>query len=109
MSTRTWSRSAIPTRCGRCGELINKGDPVLLIAMVPRASGRALRFVRCGACEGPAPPDLPPLVERAPIAPSALHRVGSLLPFGREPVNPRRVDWKTRAAEGAEREPGEDG
>jgi hypothetical protein len=63
----------------------------------PRA--RVLRFFRCDACEGPAPPDLPPFVERlTAIAPSALHRVGALLPFER--------DWKTRAAE---REPGEDG
>jgi len=84
--------------CGRCGATIAKGDPVLRIVMV--RGGHTLRFVRCAKCDGPAPPDLPPLVVRSTtIAPSALHRVGTLLPF---------VDWKTRAAE-REREPGEEG
>lgn len=97
MNSRKWIRLAIPTRCGRCGDLLGKGDPVLVIAMARARTGRALRFVRCAACEGPAPPDLPAFVERSTaIAPSALHRVGALLPFD-------RVDWKTRAAE---REPG---
>lgn len=56
--------------------------------------------VRCEACEGPAPPDLPALVERMPepIAPMVhvLAGVGAL-----------RFDHK--AAQLGEREPGEDG
>lgn len=102
--SREWIRSAVSTRCGRCNELINKGDPVLLIVVV--RGSRVLRFLRCGDCEGPAPPSLPPFVERTPIVPLPT-RVGSLLPFGREPRG-ARVDWKERAA-GAEREPGEEG
>ena len=104
MSDRVWERAPVPTLCGGCNALIDKGDPLLRITMA--RGGRVLRFVRCARCEGPAPPDLPALVERAPIAPSALHRVSGLLPFGRQPVDPVARDWKTRAAE---REPGEEG
>lgn len=103
MSSRTWIRNPIPTCCGHCGGVLEKGDAALVITMA--RGGRVLRFVRCAACEGPAPPDLPAFVERSTaIAPSALHRVGALLPFGPRPSS--GVDWKTRAAE---REPGEDG
>jgi hypothetical protein len=102
MSDRVWHRAPVPTLCGGCNALIDKGTPLLRITMA--RGGRVLRFVRCAACEGPAPPDLPALVERAPIAPSALHRVSTLLPLG-----PKRIaDWKMRAAE-REREPGEEG
>jgi hypothetical protein len=88
--------------------VIPKAAPVLVIEFA-RGGRHALRFFRCAECDGPAPPDLPPFVERVnTIAPSALHRVGSLLPFGPAPVDPQIVDWKTRAAEG-EREPGEEG
>src|SRR5262252_2298249 len=77
MNTRTWQRAGIGTLCGRCGATIAKGDPVLRIVMV--RGGHTLRFVRCAKCDGPAPPDLPPLVVRSTtIAPSALHRVGTL-------------------------------
>lgn len=106
MSTREWIRSAVSTRCGNCNTEIHKGDPVLLIVIV--RGSRVLRFVRCGDCEGPAPPSLPPLVERTPIVPSPSRLGATLLPFGREPRGDR-VDWKTRATEGAEREPGEEG
>jgi hypothetical protein len=99
MNARTWIRASLPTHCGRCGGDVHKGDPILVIELV-RAE-HVLRFVRCAACEGPAPPDLPPFVERSNvILASALRRVGRLLQFDFVP------DGKTRAAE---REPGEDG
>ena len=90
-------RAPMPTYCGRCEHrLLEVGDPILVITF------RHFKFVRCGQCEGPAPPDLPALIERVPITPTVLLRPArtliKLLPF----------DWKARAG-GDPREPGQDG
>ena len=94
---RTWTRVVTrSTMCGRCGRELLQGDPVLCIAV---NGGRALR--RCDRCEGPAPPDLPPFVERAD--PIRLPPLTKLVP----PSAARVVDWRARAS--GEREPGEEG
>jgi hypothetical protein len=90
---RTWTRAPLGTheRCGQCGAVIAPGAPVLRITLP--AVVRALR--RCEACVGPAPPDLPALIVRAP-APIAWAPVARVAAF----------DWRARAAG---REPGEEG
>ena len=57
---RTWLRLESPAYCGKCGNEIPSGQPVL--ALTSEKFKRA--FYRCADCEGPAPPDLPPLVEK---------------------------------------------
>jgi len=82
--------------------VVRKGDPVLVLVL-EAVKGARREKVRCARCEGPAPPDLPPLIERREPDPArTFTRVGALrLPLGAPPA-----DWKTRAAE---REPGEEG
>src|SRR4029077_463894 len=100
---RKWTRVAVPSiLCGACGRELRTGDPLLLIER-PRGAARPLRFVRCAACEGPAPPELPPYVERATgITPTPLTRMRPTLPLGMP-----RADY--RARQSGEREPGEEG
>ena len=88
----TWLRVAIgaTVRCGHCGAVLLAGTPVARVVL-PRVR-RVL--ARCETCVGPAPPDLPALVVRAPDAGAAFTRVARLV-----------TDWQTRAAG---REPGED-
>jgi hypothetical protein len=90
---RHWRRALCARLCGRCGHVIERGKPMLVIEL-PRLSHTK---VRCDVCDGPAPPDLPALVEhQIPITPMAHIRTGvSALPF----------DYKLAAAG---REPGED-
>jgi hypothetical protein len=99
---RTWGRVTVrATTCGRCGRELVQGDPVLLIEL-PR-SRKVLRLQRCDQCEGPAPPDLPPFVERTSgITPTPLARWHPVLPLG-SPL----ADF--RARQSGEREPGEEG
>lgn len=89
-------RAGAVTVCGGpCREFIRKGDPMLVLE-VP---GLERTFRRCVRCAGEAPPDLPPLVEQAPLRPTVKlpKRLGGIvLPF----------DFK--AAQIA-REPGEEG
>ena len=91
---RTWTRAQFDTTCGRCRRSLSRGDPMQLITL--STLKRAL--VRCAACVGPAPPDLPTLVERAPVILQSWTRVQpGLLP----------ADWKH--AQAGEREVGEEG
>jgi len=94
-----WHRAAVDTICGLCGVHIAVGEPVHVFEL-PGVRFRRGQKVRCATCDGPAPPDLPPLVlEREPSKPFAMTRfTPGMLP----------MDWKTAAA-GAEREPGEEG
>lgn len=55
---RTWVRRDVPCYCGNCGETVNAGEPLLEITS--EKIRRPLH--RCASCEGPAPPDLPPIV-----------------------------------------------
>jgi hypothetical protein len=100
---RKWERVSVPsTLCGGCNRQLLRGDPVLVITR-ERGTARALRFVRCDRCEGPAPPDLPPFVERTnAIAPTPLTKFHPVLPLG-TPL----ADY--RARQSGEREPGEEG
>jgi len=80
-------------RCGLCRRSIPRGAALLRIT-VP---GMTRVFLRCGDCIE-APPDLPPLVEPAPLQPTPLVRfTPHMLP----------LDFKARAA--GDREPGEEG
>lgn len=98
---RTWRRVAVATLCGGCNRILAKGDPVLAIEFV--FQGRTTRRVRCDRCEGPAPPDLPLLVERSnAITPTPMQRIHPVLPLG-TPL----ADWRSRAS--GDREPGEEG
>ena len=104
---RTWTRADRVTLCGRCEHrFLSVGEPMLVI----RLQGR--EFIRGARGEGPAPPDLPPLVERTGITPTPLVRlaVGMLpLAWKRQPApdRPGALDFKARAT--GEREVGEEG
>ena len=93
MPERLWIRAVMAMRCGRCGQPIDIDQPLLLLPV--GKNGKA----RCVACEGPAPPDLPRLVERcgaaAPLTMTPLHAIAGLLDVNARPIG--------------EREPGEDG
>lgn len=96
---RRWIRASMHLFCGGpCGRLVHKGEPMLEL------SSPAWSFshpkLRCVACAGEPPPDLPPLIERTPIQPTATR-----LPLRTMTGLP--ADFK-RAASG-EREPGEEG
>lgn len=80
-----WQRVRWPRRCGRCGDVIAVGAPVLILEV---AGGLA----RCETCAGPAPPDLPLDIEMEKPPALDMTRLG-LLP----------LEWKR------DREPGEDG
>lgn len=76
----TWTRAMWPQQCGGCPRLIVVGEPVL----ERRIAGVRRVLVRCQACGGGAPPDLPPLVAKAapPVTPMVHIRTGlSALPF----------------------------
>ena len=94
---RTWKRTPFACLCGLCGETVLVGKPVLEIRVTFGSARTPSLHIRCEKCLGPAPPDLPPLVERAiEFAPICHILTGpGALPF----------DFKTR---GAGREPGED-
>ncbi len=100
---RTWTRVAVPaTLCGGCNRQLLKGDPVLLIDLA-FLGGKMIHRVRCDRCEGPAPPDLPALVETTnAITPRPMTKFHPVLPLG-TPL----ADY--RARQSGEREPGEDG
>ena len=60
---RTWSRCAVETTCGHCGNRMRVGTPMQTIRpdAVHAPNGR---FVRCPICaEGEPPDDLPPLAD----------------------------------------------
>jgi hypothetical protein len=109
---RTWTRATVPTLCGGCNRLLDKGEPVLVIEIAfcaadyttsPPKDRRPIRRVRCDRCEGPAPPDLPAFVERSSaITPTPLTKFHPMLPLG-TPL----ADYRARAS--GEREPGEEG
>ncbi len=96
-----WERALGPCFCGRCSKWIPRDERIIVFTFPALAAGRTVRVrkIRCTACAGDAPPDLPAVVERQhPTAGMA-----SVRALAR--AVPR--DWKTRSAN--EREPGEDG
>ncbi len=76
---KTWIRATRNHLCGGCGEEIRTGAPELEV-LITYLNGPRIRKVRCQACAGEAPPDLPALIERAPAAMTPMTRVG-LTPF----------------------------
>lgn len=100
---RTWARVVVPsTLCGGCNHELHTGDPVLMID-IAFLGGKMIHLWRCERCEGPAPPDLPALVERdTRITPRPMTKFHPTLPLG-TPL----ADW--RARQSGEREPGEEG
>ena len=99
---RTWRRVTIPTLCGGCNRELHRGEPILEIEFV-FLGGKPIHCWRCDHCDGPAPADLPLIVERAHvITPTRLVHVVPTLPLGTS-----LADWRARAS--GEREPGEDG
>lgn len=90
---RRWIRAHGDCQCGLCKRDLRHGDPLQELRLPNVQSA----LFRCPSCAiGSVPPDLPPLVERAPIEPQPLIRAGKVkLPF----------DFKLAAAG---RVPGED-
>ncbi len=96
---RRWSRAPRSLFCGFCKRReIAKGDPVLLITI--GTSSRELR--RCVDCSGPAPPDLPPLVEQKQPGDFSMVSFGSITPKTRGDFKAQVREWMPY------REPGED-
>jgi hypothetical protein len=79
------------------------------VAVYTVGNRRPLRLLRCGPCEGGAPPDLPADIVHEETRPPAIDftRLGLLpITFTGSADTPAPADWKTR---GAGREPGEEG
>lgn len=83
--SRTWSRARITEHCGLCTAAIPAGDPLVRVT-VPNVR-RAL--LRCVACVGPAPPDLPALIEQREATPITWTPMKNLV---------HTVDFRKRAA-----------
>lgn len=75
-----WERIRSPTHCGGCGAQLEVGAPVL-VHFAATQGRRPRRFLRCGACVGGVPPDLPTEIVYAEPRPALdFTRVG-LLPL----------------------------
>ncbi len=81
-----WERSRFARRCGRCGHEIPIGAPVFVLVI-----GKVVKD-RCADCEGPAPPELPTVIEHAPPS--------TPLPFARFTPAAVPLDWKARSTGG---------
>jgi hypothetical protein len=85
----TWTRAAAGRAytCGLCGHVLEVGEAMKVIAIdrVARVS------IRC-TCDGPAPPDLPPLPARAEVPAPAFQPLRGLLPLEWAPTRPRGRD-----------------
>jgi hypothetical protein len=79
-----WERTRYARRCGRCGHEIPIGAPVFVLVIGKVAKDR------CADCEGPAPPDLPAVIERVERP--------TPLPFARFTVDAIGMDWKAKSA-----------
>lgn len=92
---REWTRAALDKLCGLCGELIEKGEPMLELTIAGISNPKP----RCKVCAGPAPPNLPPLVEHMPAFTPMVHIV----------TGPDALPLDFKHAQAGEREPGEEG
>lgn len=95
------ARPGVTYRCGKCGELVPTGKPLLVVTITKAGGGTLPTRYRCDrpGCAGPAPPDLPALPvlteyqpTREPIS------IAGLLP----------LDWRPVVEQLRSREPGED-
>jgi hypothetical protein len=82
----TWMRDRTLRHCGQCGRDIPEGEVLLRITF---GSCKARKY-RCASCAGPAPPDLPAVIEyETPQSPIDLSRLGLLpLDFSRRDRTP---------------------
>ncbi len=102
---RTWSRAPRLLFCGFCKRReIQKGDPVLNITL--GTSQRQLR--RCVDCSGPAPPDLPPLIEQKKAGDFEMVSFASVKPKTRGELKAMQFKVKEWMPYRDAREPGED-
>jgi hypothetical protein len=92
-----WTRVAVATLCGGCGQALPAGHPVFTIELAGVKGARRFK-VRCESCAGPAPPSLPAVVQERVWPPP--------LAFVRFAAAGLPLDFKMRQAE---REPGEEG
>jgi hypothetical protein len=84
---RSWHRAVVDVTCGLCTERIASGEPVQRISLP--ALKRPLW--RCARCVGPAPPDLPAVIELRPPEPAGFAPV-------RELAQRVAVDFTAKAA-----------
>lgn len=100
-----WTRAPQVKQCGGCNAFVPKGAPLLELTLTFDTGTGPVRVVkvRCGACAGPVPPDLPTEVERtdARPLPSLFHSAQEV--FSRIHKQ-RALDYTA-----GERQPGEDG
>jgi hypothetical protein len=86
--------------CGFCKtRAIQKGDPILLVTV--GTMKRQMR--RCVDCSGPAPPDLPALVQQKESGDFSMVSIGSVKPKSRGGLKEIARQWMPY------REPGEEG
>jgi len=93
---RTWTRVTLHEWCGLCHSEMLRGAPILRITIATMKRS----LFRCVNCEGPAPSDLPPLIEPLPIPTTPLVHI-------RTDRDSLPLDFKSAAA--GEREPGMEG
>ena len=56
---RQWRKLQADERCGQCGAELPRGTSVMIITLPNVKRPR----IRCEDCAGPAPPDLPAVIE----------------------------------------------
>lgn len=99
---RRWARAERDLLCGYCAQrTIRKGDPVCYVKF--EKITRELR--RCVDCAGPAPPDLPPMMELKTPGDFSMSHIGAQRPKTRGDLKAKAREWTPYA----EREPREDG
>lgn len=96
---KRWGRATRNVFCGYCRlREIPKGDPVLYV----KTSAMTREMRRCVDCSGPAPPDLPPLIEQKAPGDFSMTHVASSRPKTRGDLKAAVKEWLPY------REPGED-
>ncbi len=102
--SRRWDRAPRALLCGGCADRhIPAGDPVcyVKVGLVTR------ELCRCVDCAGPAPPDLPPLVEQQTAGNyDKFVTIGALKPKNRGALKALAKEWTPYRDS---RDPGEDG
>jgi len=83
---RAWRRTRIRLACGRCGHVIEPGQPALALTF---ARAPETTLWRCVGCCGPAPDDVPEILPAADTRQSLFTRVQSIM-------RQSFPDWKQR-------------
>lgn len=61
---KVWERAAVRVRCGRCGDMVARGEPVLVVTVLTVKR----ELYRCATCAGEPVPELAPLREFTRLA-----------------------------------------